>query len=128
MPEGPEPSQSDRGDQEDDGGASVLRNEEAGRLLWRCRRGMKELDVLLERYVRSRLADTSSEEREALTRLLELPDPVLSDYLFGHAAAPEAPLAGLVAAIRGWTPVPVPGWEPVAPAWEPAAPAWENIG
>jgi antitoxin CptB len=73
-------------------------------LLWRCRRGMKELDVLLERYVRSRLPDTSSEERQALTRLLELPDPVLSDYLFGHAAAPEPSLAGLVAAIRGWTP------------------------
>jgi len=41
---------------------------------------------------------------QALTRLLELPDPVLSDYLFGHATAPEPPLAGLVAAIRGWTP------------------------
>jgi succinate dehydrogenase flavin-adding protein (antitoxin of CptAB toxin-antitoxin module) len=64
---------------------------------------MKELDVLLERYVRSRLPDTSSEERQALTRLLELPDPVLSDYLFGHAAAPEPTMAGLVAAIRGWT-------------------------
>ena len=60
--------------------------------------------MLLERYVRSRLPDTSSEERQALTRLLELPDPVLSDYLFGHAAAPELPLAGLVAAIRAWTP------------------------
>jgi succinate dehydrogenase flavin-adding protein (antitoxin of CptAB toxin-antitoxin module) len=65
---------------------------------------MKELDVLLERYVRSRLSDASNEERQALTRLLELPDPVLSDYLFGHAAAPEPSVARLVAAIRGWTP------------------------
>jgi succinate dehydrogenase flavin-adding protein (antitoxin of CptAB toxin-antitoxin module) len=65
---------------------------------------MKELDVLLERYVRSRLSGASSEERQVLARLLELPDPVLSDYLLGHAAAPEPPLAGLVAAIRGWTP------------------------
>jgi succinate dehydrogenase flavin-adding protein (antitoxin of CptAB toxin-antitoxin module) len=65
---------------------------------------MKELDVLLERYVRSRLSDASSEERQALTRLLELPDPVLSDYLFGHAAAPEPRMARLVAAIQGATP------------------------
>jgi succinate dehydrogenase flavin-adding protein (antitoxin of CptAB toxin-antitoxin module) len=65
---------------------------------------MKELDVLLERYVRSRLSEATSEERQALTSLLELPDPVLWDYLFGHAAAPEPPLAALVAAIRGWTP------------------------
>ena len=79
-------------------------DEEARRLFWRCRRGMKELDVLLERYVRSRLPDASSEEHQALTRLLELPDPVLSDYLFGHAAAPEPTMEGLVAAIRGWTP------------------------
>jgi len=63
-----------------------LLDEEARRLLWRCRRGMKELDVLLERYVRSRLSGASSEERQVLARLLELPDPVLSDYLLGHAA------------------------------------------
>jgi antitoxin CptB len=79
-------------------------DQEARRLLWRCRRGMKELDVLLERYVRSRLSEASSEERQTLTRLLELPDPLLSDYLFGHAAAPDARIAGLVAVIRGQTP------------------------
>ena len=59
--------------------------------------------MLLERYVRSRLSEASSEERQALARLLELPDPILSDYLFGHAAAPEPRMAGLVAAIRGVT-------------------------
>jgi succinate dehydrogenase flavin-adding protein (antitoxin of CptAB toxin-antitoxin module) len=64
---------------------------------------MKELDVLLERYVRSRLSEASIEERQTLTQLLELPDPVLSDYLFGHAAAPES-LASLVATISGATP------------------------
>ena len=81
-------------------------DQEARRLLWRCRRGMKELDVLLERYVRSRLSEASSEERQTLTRLLELPDPLLSDYLFGHAAAPDPRIAGLVAVIRGQTPAP----------------------
>ncbi|HEV7444339.1 MAG TPA: succinate dehydrogenase assembly factor 2 [Steroidobacteraceae bacterium] len=79
-------------------------DEEARRLLWRCRRGMKELDVLLERYVWLRLADASSEERQVLTRLLDLPDPLLSDYLFGHAAAEDPHMARLVAAIQGGTP------------------------
>ena len=65
---------------------------------------MKELDVLLERYVRLRLSDASSEERQVLTRLLELPDPLLSDYLFGHAAAEDPQMARLVAAIQGGTP------------------------
>jgi len=73
---------------------------EARRLLWRCRRGMKELDVLLERYVRSHLQEASIDERQVLIRLLDLPDPQLADYLFGHATASDPALANLVAAIR----------------------------
>ena len=71
-----------------------------GRLMWRCRRGMKELDVLLERYVRSRLPSASTEEHQALLDLLELPDPVLADYLLGHATATDPVRAALVSAIR----------------------------
>jgi antitoxin CptB len=79
-------------------------DEEARRLLWRCRRGMKELDVLLERYVRSHLPEATGDQRQTLSALLELPDPLLADYLFGHATAAEPRLAGLVAAIRGTGP------------------------
>lgn len=71
------------------------------RLLWRSRRGMKELDVVLERYVRSQLPHASPEVRRVLTDLLELPDPVLADYLFGHATAAEPAVAAVIAAIRG---------------------------
>jgi succinate dehydrogenase flavin-adding protein (antitoxin of CptAB toxin-antitoxin module) len=72
---------------------------------------MKELDVLLERYVRSRLPGACREERESLARLLELPDPVLADYLFGHASVSDPRLAPLVAAIRGDNGSRVPPWE-----------------
>jgi antitoxin CptB len=74
--------------------------QENRRLAWRCRRGMKELDVLLERYVLSRLSAACAQERQALVRLLDLPDPLLADYLFGHATAAEPELATLVALIR----------------------------
>jgi antitoxin CptB len=74
---------------------------EARRLLWRCRRGMKELDVLLERFARRELPRATSEQRQTLTRFLELPDPVLVDYLLGQAIPPDAELAGLVAQIAG---------------------------
>ncbi len=76
-------------------------DEEARRLLWRCRRGMKELDVLLERFARRELPGASPEQRHTLTRLLELPDPVLVDYLLGQAIPPDAELAGLVHRIAG---------------------------
>jgi antitoxin CptB len=69
---------------------------EARRLLWRCRRGMKELDVLLERFARRELPNASPEQRQTLERLLELPDPVLVDYLLGQAIPPDPMLAELV--------------------------------
>lgn len=56
---------------------------QARRLLWRCRRGMKELDVLLERFARRHLPAAGGGEREAFARFLELPDPVLAEYLLG---------------------------------------------
>ena len=60
---------------------------------------MKELDVLLERYVRSSLPQANSPERQTFDDLLELPDPVLADYLFGHAVPPDPRVAALVQAI-----------------------------
>ena len=73
-----------------------------GKLRWRCRRGMKELDVLLERFARERLAGASCAERGALEALLALPDPVLAGYLLGQEVPAEAPVAQLVARIRAY--------------------------
>ena len=73
---------------------------EAGRLLWRCRRGMKELDLVLERFARATLPKASAAERGVLAELLELPDPVLAQYLLGDAAPGGAQLATLVTRIR----------------------------
>jgi antitoxin CptB len=52
-----------------------------GKLEWRCRRGMKELDFLLLRFLRNRFADAASDERAAFVEFLELPDPDLARYL-----------------------------------------------
>ena len=75
----------------------------ARRLLWRCRRGMKELDVLLERFARSHLAAADLETRAVFERFLELPDPVLADYLLGDAQPDNAQFVGLVRAITAQT-------------------------
>jgi succinate dehydrogenase flavin-adding protein (antitoxin of CptAB toxin-antitoxin module) len=60
---------------------------------------MKELDVLLERFARRELPTATSEQRQTLTRLLELPDPELVDYLLGQAIPPDPELASLVGRI-----------------------------
>jgi len=82
---------------------------EARRLLWRCRRGMKELDILLERFARAELPTATAAQRTLFDRFLELPDPVLLDYLLGQpdtgrVIPPEPELADLVRRILGLAP------------------------
>ena len=54
---------------------------EQARLKWLCRRGMKELDVLLERYLERDYPQAGDAERAAFRELLECQDPVLWDYV-----------------------------------------------
>jgi antitoxin CptB len=73
---------------------------ELRRLLWRCRRGMKELDVMLERFVAGGAELGTRSVRAAFEELLGLPDPLLADYLLGGNTPPQAHLAQLAGAIR----------------------------
>ena len=66
-----------------------------GRLRWRCRRGMKELDILLTRYLDERYGIAPADEQAAFRRLLEVQDPVIYAYCLGQEPAPE-PLAVLI--------------------------------
>jgi antitoxin CptB len=76
--------------------AATTLDPEGRRLLWRCRRGMKELDVILDRFARAELPEASAEQRRTFARFLELPDPLLADYLLGYAIPPESELVELV--------------------------------
>jgi antitoxin CptB len=71
-------------------------SEELGRLRWRCRRGMRELDVLLRRYVDERYAGASGEQQEAFRSLLEAPDPLIHAYCLGLETPPTPILASLI--------------------------------
>ena len=62
--------------------------QELGKLRWRCRRGMKELDVLLERYLDERFGGASNLEQAAFGRLLETQDTVLYAYCLGSERPP----------------------------------------
>ena len=75
---------------------------ERRRLRWRCRRGLKELDVLFERYAESSLANASAAEFGSLERFLDLPDPEIAAYLLGDAVPEDPGLAELAARIRNY--------------------------
>jgi antitoxin CptB len=79
---------------------SAAATPEPGRILWRCRRGMKELDLLLERYARSGWSAAAAADRLAFEALLELPDPLLAGYLLAGDTPADPQQALLVARIR----------------------------
>ena len=76
---------------------------ELGRLRWRCRRGMKELDLLLGRYVEERFCSAPNADQQAFRLLLEAQDTVIYGYFLGRETPPEA-LAGLIGRITASAP------------------------
>jgi succinate dehydrogenase flavin-adding protein (antitoxin of CptAB toxin-antitoxin module) len=57
---------------------------------------MKELDLLLERWLERRWAGADAERRRAFAWLLEQPDPDLADWLLGGARPAGAARAARV--------------------------------
>jgi antitoxin CptB len=51
-----------------------MRDVEQRRLIWRCRRGMLELDIVLQRFVNKQFDTLSLDELQVFDEMLELPD------------------------------------------------------
>jgi antitoxin CptB len=64
------------------------------RLYWKCRRGLLELDLVLEKYLRKNPRD------EELAEFLELQDNDLWDIVSGRSDRYEARFGGIVARLR----------------------------
>ncbi len=52
-------------------------------LHWRCRRGVRELDVLFTRFLETTYYTLSKEEQLSFQALLEVQDPTIMDWLMG---------------------------------------------
>lgn len=76
-----------------DPGAS---DPQAGRLRWRCRRGMKELDRLLDHYREHDYSRAPPEEQRTFRELLEIQDPLLYAYVLGRALPADPAQAALI--------------------------------
>jgi Uncharacterized conserved protein len=62
---------------------------------------MKELDVLLARFMEHQYASLVPAEQAAFETLLKYPDPVLLDWVMGHEPLPEGKLGHVIEKIRG---------------------------
>jgi antitoxin CptB len=73
---------------------------ELSRLRWLCRRGMKELDVVMSRYLEQHYATASGAEQAHFRALLDMPDPELYDLLLGRSETSDAELALFIQLLR----------------------------
>jgi antitoxin CptB len=71
-----------------------------GRLRWQCKRGMRELDELLARYLDSAYERAPETEKLAFRALLEVPDPDLIGYLLGSQLHANPQIADVIETIR----------------------------
>jgi len=68
---------------------SEIEDKELGKLRWRCRRGVRELDVLMTHFIDQSYANLSDQEKNAFNKLLEVQDPIIMDWVFGRGASPD---------------------------------------
>lgn len=73
---------------------------ELRRLRWRCRRGMRELDRLLERWLEQGWRQSPTAERDTFLRLLDSEDDRLWKWFLGHERQDDPELQALVERIR----------------------------
>ena len=70
------------------------------KLRWLCRRGMKELDILLERFVGRQQAALADGAWPQMETLLAAEDDVLWDWIQNPAASKDDSLVTLLVTIR----------------------------
>lgn len=78
----------------------VLISAQQRRLVWRCRRGMLELDIVLQRFVQTTFNALTQEELMIFDRLLDLPDDEFWEVLQSQKPHPDHNIGQLVHCIQ----------------------------
>jgi len=70
--------------------------EKLPRLRWQCRRGMLELDLILERFLNKNYVNLSAGEQDLFEQLLDYSDPELCDCLIKRQAVKNKTMQALI--------------------------------
>ena len=70
------------------------------RLKWLCRRGMKELDVVMERYLNGRYDRAPEAERAAFVALTSEEDPQIWSWIMGFEDLPAGETGHVIEQLR----------------------------
>jgi antitoxin CptB len=73
------------------------------RVYWRCRRGMLELDIMLQGFLERDFKSLDDPKRKAFLRLLDYPDSILLELLLGQTISSDEDVNRVVKQIRAVT-------------------------
>jgi antitoxin CptB len=77
----------------------MISNEEINRMRWAARRGMLELDLVLEPFVASRYGSLDERDRERFQQLMSCEDQDLFGWFLGRDQPGDEELAAIVSKI-----------------------------
>lgn len=66
------------------------------KLKWRCRRGVKEFDVLFNRFLESEYPNLTEQQQAYFHALLDEQDPIIMDWLFERSEPEDAGLKWII--------------------------------
>lgn len=73
---------------------------EANRLRWKCRRGMKELDIVLLRYLERHYPNADGDRQRAFEKLLDMQDPELYLLILQKITSDDRDICDVVDVLR----------------------------
>ena len=78
----------------------MITSQRKAKINWHCRRGMLELDLILERFSKRHLDILDDEQLTTFEHLLDSPDPDLYAWLMGYERPEAKELVDFVAFIQ----------------------------
>lgn len=78
----------------------MISSQKKAKLLWRSRRGMLELDLIFENFLKKSIETLTNEQADAYECFLNHADPDLYAWLMGYQTPSDKETADFVAFIR----------------------------
>ncbi len=69
-------------------------------VLWKCRRGTKELDILMSNFYHSFYKTANDRQKEGFIKLLSLEDPIIYDLLLNKISLKDIEVNEIADMIR----------------------------
>ena len=75
-------------------------SDKKARLLWRCRRGIKEMDIILQEFINASYDQLNDEDKNAFSKLLDEQDLDILNWIMGKDKPVNDQLANIINIIK----------------------------